>query len=85
MTRVRGKEPIEVNHVKKVIANSYTMKISVHLEGVDGGGQLFTAVGHLEMYCAKNLVLDLRLAMRKVRNEAVDRLNKAVADADVPL
>jgi hypothetical protein len=81
MTRVRGKVPLKLNRVKEVHGNPYSLKVTVHVEGHDGAGEQFTAEGELEMHCAKNLIRDLRLAMRKVRDEAI----AAVSDAEGPL
>lgn len=85
MTRVRGKVPLNLTRVSEVHGNAYSLKVTVHVEGEDSAGVRFTAEGEMEMHCARNLIRDLRLAMRRVRDEAIARLNKAVADAEGPL
>lgn len=84
MSKVRGKEPLKVGHVKEVHANSYNQTITIHAEGFDGT-RTFMVEGTPQTHCARNLILDLRKALRQVRDETRKRLDNHVAESEAPL
>jgi hypothetical protein len=77
VTRVRGKEPLKITYVAAVEAEAYSLQIRVKLRGNDNGHHMFDAEGVLCLECAKKLIVDLRRALRTVRDEATERLNRA--------
>lgn len=84
MSKVRGKEPLKVGHVKEVHANAYSQTITIHAEGFDGT-RSFMVEGSLSPHCARNLILDLRKGLRSIRDETAKRLNDCVTDSEKPL
>jgi hypothetical protein len=84
VSRVRGKGALTLNFVKEVHANSYQQRVTIHVKGFDGVAD-FDAEGTLETHCVRNLILDLRRALRQIRDESAKRLDSQVADAEKPL
>ena len=84
MSKVRGKDPLKVNFVKEVYANSYNQTVSITAEGFDGTRN-FLIVGTLQTHCVRELILDLRKALRQVRDETRKRLDNHVTESEVPL
>lgn len=84
MSKVKGKDPLKANHVKEVHANSWNQTITITAEGFDGT-RTFLVEGTLATHCARNLILDLRRALRQVRDETKKRLDAHVAESEIPL
>lgn len=84
MTTVRGKQPLKVTSTPEVEAKCYSQVVAIRASGWCGKDQ-FRIYAELEPHCARNLILELRKALRKIREETCARLQKAVADAEGPL
>jgi hypothetical protein len=81
MTRKRN---LKLSHVSKVEALVYDDKIKVEVFARAGATE-FTCTGELELWCATNLIRQLRTALRKVRDEKKRMLDQAVENAEGPL
>lgn len=64
-----------------VEANTYSRKITIKT-GSHSGSTINRMTGELSVYCAVQLVRDLRRALRKIRDEETARLNQAVQNAE---
>lgn len=84
MSRVRGKGPLTLGYVKEVHANSYQQRVTIHVKGFDGVRD-FDAEGTMETHCVRDLILDLRKALRQIRKESAERLDSQVADSEKQL
>lgn len=84
MTTVRGKAPLIVSSCPDVTAWTHSQKVIVQAGGFAGKVE-FLVKGELSVNCAKNLIRELRKALRQIRDETRERLDKAVSDAEGPL
>jgi hypothetical protein len=82
MTIVRGKAPVQLTATPVVSRCGNRIKIKT---GGFGHGHGFTAEGELSVICVKNLILDLRIHLRALRDDRVAELNRAVENAEKPL
>jgi hypothetical protein len=83
MTRVIGKKPLDLTHIPKV-ETTYDDHVRITTGGFQDG-QPWVASGALSVYCARNLILNLRIALRKIRDERTAQLKMVVEDAEKPL
>ena len=84
MTRIIGKAPVNCTHTPKVEAMYDTIRITSG--GYSGPRQQeFKLYGDLTPGCTARLIVELRTALRKVRDDRVRQLNGNVAEAEKPL
>ena len=80
MTKQRTRN-LEMVFSPGVDADTWNHKIRVKTGGWSGNTKN-RMTGELSVYCAVQLVRDLRRALREIRDEETARLNKAVQDAE---
>jgi hypothetical protein len=88
VTTVRGNASLRLTQGAIVEGNNYTRCVVIRSGGWSGPAgreALFQVHGELSIECARELVKNLRRAMRKIRDESHDRLSRAVTEAEGPL
>jgi hypothetical protein len=84
MTTVRGKAPLRLTFNPKCAVNAYRQTITIETGFWSGPNQI-TARGELSVYCATNLIRELRKGLRQIRDENQLQLEHAIAQAEGPL
>lgn len=82
MTRVIGKAPIKCTNTPH--ATALYDEVRIESGGYNGSSE-FKVFGDLSINCTALLIIELRTALRRVRDQRVRQLNQAVADAEKPL
>lgn len=76
---------VRLNSNPAVEAEVHADRIVVSVNGWMGESVFINARGELSVYCAKHLILNLRKALRRVRDEKTAILNAQVLEAERPL
>lgn len=77
-----NKRKCQVNETPAV--QTFGTKLILSASGWSGKTQV-NVRGEMSMYCASQLVRNLRRAMRSIRDDEIRRLNDAVNSAEGPL
>jgi hypothetical protein len=85
MTTIRGKLPIALMFTPKVSTTSVFEAPIRITSGTYSNGSRFEMYGDLSTHCAATLIVELRKALRAVRDERVRALNGDVIEAEKPL
>lgn len=80
----RRKVKVRMECTPQVGVDTWNREITV-TTGSATNSAVFTCTGKLSPYCAVELILKLRKAVRQIRDEENLRLNQAVADMEKPL
>jgi hypothetical protein len=81
MSRKRYRRKINATFCPQVTAQSESNRITVVTGGFQGL-QRYDIAASMSIYTARTLILNLRLALREVRDDNVRDLNEAVAEAE---
>jgi hypothetical protein len=75
---------IQATLCPKVTAHSEGKRVEV-LTGGFQGAQRYDVTCNMSIYTARELILNLRKALREIRDDNIRSLNGAVAEAEKPL
>lgn len=83
MTKQRVRK-VKLQSCPEVEAYTHSDMVHVTVNGWSGSEKM-ECTGDLSIYCAKHLILKLRKALRKVRDDKTQMLNAQVLEAEQPL